>query len=415
MSYPRRGGQSALVTIELINTGSELLLGRTLNTHLQWLGRRFADMGHIVSRQVCVPDTGPAIEQAVRESLTRADLVLVTGGLGPTSDDLTRELIARLLARPLREDPVVLEQLRQFFAQRNRPMPERNRVQALVPEGALVLANPYGTAPGLAMEVRPNPFRENGQASWLMLLPGPPRELRPMFQETVVPLIRRVLPEPGEYVCRTLRTTGVGESALQARIGPLLQPLVAQGLDLGYCAHSGRVDVRLAVQTAAAIDLVRAAEIVAPGTQRASVCGGRRGTGIRHHPAIDGTEGDFGGGGILHRRLSGPSPYQRAGRVSGISGGAGDLQQRGQTKISGGAGDNPAAHGAVSEPVARAMAEGVRTRNHATPALSVTGIAGPGGGTADKPVGTCFWRWPVRFPRWWNAIIIPPTGKRSSK
>jgi len=387
------------VTIELINTGSELLLGRTLNTHLQWLGRRFADMGHIVSRQVCVPDTGPAIEQAVRESLTRADLMLVTGGLGPTSDDITRELIARLLARPLREDPVVLEQLRQFFAQRNRPMPERNRVQALVPEGALVLANPYGTAPGLAMEVRPNPFRENGQASWLMLLPGPPRELRPMFQEIVVPLIRRVLPEPGEYVCRTLRTTGVGESALQARIGPLLQPLVAQGLDLGYCAHSGRVDVRLAVQTAAAIDLVRTAEIVvrrelsahlfAEGDVELESVIIQRLTERKETLAV---AESCTGGCLAHllTNVPGASAVFLAGLVT--------YSNAAKQKFLGVRATTLAAHGAVSEPVARAMAEGVRTRNHATYGLSVTGIAGPGGGTADKPVGTVFLALAGPFP-----------------
>ena len=153
-----RNNPVALI-VEIINTGTELLLGRTLNTHQQWLGSRLASLGYVVSRQVTVPDGGPAIQKAAREALSRADLIIITGGLGPTTDDITRELIAEMLDRPLREDARVWAHIEQFFAFRKRPMPERNRVQALVPEGARVLWNPFGTAPGLAVNVRPNPFR----------------------------------------------------------------------------------------------------------------------------------------------------------------------------------------------------------------------------------------------------------------
>src|SRR5690348_16516901 len=145
--------------IELVNTGSELMLGRVLNTHQQWLCRKLADLGYLVSRQVAVPDTGAAIGAAVSEALARADVVITTGGLGPTSDDLTRDRIAELLGRKLCEDPEILARITQFFESRKRRMPESTRVQALVPEGARVLPNPNGTAPGLAIEVRPNPFR----------------------------------------------------------------------------------------------------------------------------------------------------------------------------------------------------------------------------------------------------------------
>src|SRR5512139_3765866 len=135
------------------------MLGRVLNTHQQWLCRRLADLGYVVARQVAVADTGREITEAVREALTRADLVIATGGLGPTSDDLTRDMVAQLLGRELREDAVVLAHIKSFFERLGRRMPERTRVQALVPAGALVLPNPHGTAPGLAMELRPNPFR----------------------------------------------------------------------------------------------------------------------------------------------------------------------------------------------------------------------------------------------------------------
>src|SRR5689334_12286056 len=205
------------MNIEIVNTGSELMLGRVLNTHQQWLCRRLADLGHVVTRQVAISDTGSDIEQAVREALSRADLVITTGGLGPTSDDLTRDSIATMLGKPLHEDAAVLAHIQELFASRNRRMPEGTRVEALVPDGAVVLANLHGTAPGLAFEVRPNPFQAEGKASWLILLPGPPRELRPMFADSVVPLLQRVLPLKSAFVCRTLRTTGLGESLVQEK------------------------------------------------------------------------------------------------------------------------------------------------------------------------------------------------------
>src|ERR1035437_6297029 len=231
--------------VELINTGSELMLGRVLNTHQQWLCRQLADLGYVVTRQVAVPDTGSDIQQAVREALARADLVIATGGLGPTSDDLTRDMVAQLLGKELREDATVLAHISHIFERLKRPMPAQTRVQALIPEGATVLHNPHGTAPGLAMEVRPTPFRAGGQPSWLIMLPGPPRELRPMFTDTVAPLLPRVLPLASEFVCRPLRTTGIGESVVEEKIDGPLQRWVEAGLDLGYCARPGQVDVRL--------------------------------------------------------------------------------------------------------------------------------------------------------------------------
>src|SRR5215468_4661876 len=159
--------------VEIINTGSELMLGRVLNTHQQWLCRQLADLDYVVSRQVAVADSAEEICQAVREALSRADLVITTGGLGPTSDDLTRNLIAELLRRELHEDPAVLAHIKGFFDMRNRPMPALTHIQALVPEGATVLPNPHGTAPGLVMQVKPNHFRPGGCRALLIMLPGP--------------------------------------------------------------------------------------------------------------------------------------------------------------------------------------------------------------------------------------------------
>lgn len=377
--------------VELINTGSELMLGRVLNTHQQWLCRQLADLGFTVSRQVAVPDTGEDIQRAVRESLTRADLILVTGGLGPTSDDITRELIAQLLNKPLHEDAAIAATIENFFTSRKRPMPVRNRVQALVPEGAMVLENPNGTAPGLAMKADPNPFHAEGKPSWLVMLPGPPRELRPMFTNLVTPLLHRELPLHGEFVCHTLRTTGVGESALAERIEDSLQPFVADGLELGYCAHTWQVDVRLAARGARAARLVAEAEAVVYS---------RLGSFIftdadEHLEAVIvrllterkltlALAESCTGGAIANRltNVPGASAVFLAGLVT--------YSNAAKQKFLGVPAETLAAHGAVSEAVAREMAEGARRQTGTHYAISVTGIAGPDGGSPDKPVGTVF-------------------------
>lgn len=377
--------------IELINTGTELLLGRTANTHQHWLGRRLTDLGYRVARQVTVPDTGPEIEQALREALARADLILVTGGLGPTSDDLTRERVAALLGRPLRLDAEVLAHIERFFALRDRPMPAGNQVQALVPEGARVLWNPLGTAPGLAIEVRPNPFRRDGGASWLVLLPGPPRELQPMFNDTVVPLLRERLPLDEDSFSCTLRTVGVGESLVQARIAEPLRPLVETGLELGYCAQPGQVDVRLAARGPEAARLVHSAEetvrgllgdhiFTAAGEELETVLV-RLLTQRRQTLAL----AESCTGGCLAHRLTnvpGASAVFRAGLVT--------YSNAAKERLLGVRAETLAHHGAVSEAVAREMAEGARRVNETDYAVAVTGIAGPGGGSAAKPVGTVF-------------------------
>ncbi len=379
------------MVVELINTGSELLLGRVLNTHQQWLCRCLADLGCVVTRQVAVADTGRDIEQAVREALSRADLVLTTGGLGPTSDDLTRSSIAQLLGKTLREDAAALEHIQDFYATRNRPMPDRTRVQALVPEGAVALANPHGTAPGLAIEVRPNPFRSEGKASWLIMLPGPPRELRPMFTDSVVPLFQRVLPLVDAFCCRTLRTTGLGESLVQEKLVKPLQSLVSSGLDLGYCARPGQTDVRLSARGAQAEKLVREAEAVVRGLLAPDLVGAddeeletvviRLLSGRKQTLAV---AESCTGGCIAHRLTNVP------GASLVFLGGLVTYSDEAKQKFLGVQAGILARHGAVSEAVAHAMADGAREQFQADYALAVTGIAGPAGGTLEKPIGTVF-------------------------
>ena len=151
--------------VEIVNTGSELMLGRVLNTHQQWLCRRLADLGHVVTRQVAVADRGEEIQNAVRAALSRANLVITTGGLGPTSDDLTRELIAQMLGRELVQRQEVVAHIENFFAKRGRPRPLKTEVETFVPEGALVFLNQTGTAPGLALCVEPGSVEDR---SWKM-------------------------------------------------------------------------------------------------------------------------------------------------------------------------------------------------------------------------------------------------------
>lgn len=379
------------MNIEIINTGSELLLGSALNTHLQWLGRQLADQGYLVSRQVAVADSAPAVDQAVREALSRADCIITTGGLGPTSDDLTRVRIAALLNRPLREDASVLAHLEGSFQARRRPMPRLMRAQALMPEGALVLPNRHGMAPGLVIEVNPNPFRPDRKASWVVMLPGPPRELYSMFTEQVMVWLRQKLPVPRPFVCRTLRSTGIGESMIEETIGEALRPLVSAGLEVGYCARIGEVDVRLGAWGEGAIDLVSRAEEVVRQLIGKHIFG--LGNDILEAVVVDRLAAlrqtlalaeSCTGGYIAHRltNVPGASTVFAAGWVT--------YSNQAKQRFLGVRAETLAVHGAVSEPVAREMAEGARVRGETDYALAVTGVAGPTGGSSAKPVGTVF-------------------------
>ena len=160
----------------------------------------------------------------------------------------------------MREDPQILAALVAFFAQRNRPMPPRTAVQALVPEGAVVLPNAHGTAPGLLFALKPNPYREEARPAWLVMLPGPPRELRPMFLTQVLPRLKEWCPLPVPCGCRTLRTVGIGESQVEQLIAEPLRGFTDRGLELGYCARPGEVDVRLFARGTDADRMIEEAE-----------------------------------------------------------------------------------------------------------------------------------------------------------
>jgi nicotinamide-nucleotide amidase len=375
--------------IEIINTGSELMLGRVLNTHQQWLCRRLADTGYVVTRQVAIDDSGPAIQAAVGEALEKADLVVVTGGLGPTSDDRTRDLVADLLGRPLREDQAITKHIEGFFASRNRPMPPSTRVQAMVPEGAIVLPNGFGTAPGLVMDGPARPGAK--KPALLVMLPGPPRELRPMFLEKALPLIRKRFPLEAAFICHTLRTTGLGESQVEERIAGPLKVLTDRGMELGYCARPGEVDVRFVARGPGAQAIVDDADRIARNLlhERIFATGDESIEEVIVHALAQRTQTvvlaeSCTGGFIAHRltNVPGASAVFLSGLVT--------YSNEAKEKFLGVRRETIATQGAVSEAVAREMAEGARSSAGADYAVSVTGIAGPTGGTAEKPVGTVF-------------------------
>ncbi|HEX7862285.1 MAG TPA: competence/damage-inducible protein A [Verrucomicrobiae bacterium] len=372
--------------IEIINTGSELMLGYVLNTHQQWLCRQLSERGYTVTRQVAVDDTAPAIQSAVRDAISRADLIITTGGLGPTSDDRTRDLIAELLQRPLRQDPEILARIEGFFGKRKRPVPASTRVQAMVPEGAVVLQNENGTAPGLAID-----FQSATGTGLLIMLPGPPRELRPMFLNQALPLVTQRFGPAPDFCCSVLRTVGIGESFLEEKIAPDLGPLIARGLDVGYCARVGEVDLRFVARCPSAEPLVREAEQIAQHHLRSFIYG-REAEGLDAAIVKRLTElnktlalAESCTGGYIANRITnipGASAIFRASLVT--------YSNEAKQTFLGVRPEILAEHGAVSEPVAREMAEGARQRTGADFALAVTGIAGPSGGSPEKPVGTVY-------------------------
>ncbi|MCX7887561.1 MAG: competence/damage-inducible protein A [Verrucomicrobiae bacterium] len=361
------------MNIELITTGSELLLGFVVNTHLNFLARALGPLGLRINRHTTVGDDPAGLRAAIADALSRADILFVTGGLGPTSDDVTREVTAALLGRPLHFDPEVAGAIRERFRRRGVEMPEKNLVQAMVPEGARVLPNRNGTAPGLAIE-------HGGKQ--IFLLPGPPRELEPMFAEFVLPM----LPRAGARACRVYKVALLPESVVEEKVGSKLADMA--DIELGYCARAGEVEVRLMSSSPAV--LVEAdrrirealgAGIFATGEERLEEVVIRLLAKARRTVV---TAESCTGGFVAHRltNVSGASAVFLQGWV--VYSNAAKQRELGVRE------ETLAKHGAVSEAVAREMAEGARRRAGADYAVSATGIAGPTGGTPTKPVGLVF-------------------------
>ncbi len=397
--------QIRAVRIEIINTGTELLLGNTLNTHGAWFGRELFKLGLRISRQTTVPD-GDAIRDSLREALGRADAVIVTGGLGPTSDDLTREIAAEVLGLELITDEAALRSLEGFFAMRGRKMVDANRKQALCPVGADCLPNPNGTAPGIYV-----PPRLNGRSNCaVFLLPGPPRELYPMYHLEVVPRLAALAGIEAFNEALVLKFTGIGESDFHDGIDDLLAAV--PGLEYGYCAHIGEVDLRLigdaeALEAGRKMALERFAENLISddgASMEKTVVRLLKERGMKFATAESCT-----GGLISHRitNVPGASEVFTHGFVT--------YANEAKTSMLGVPPQEIALHGAVSEAVARQMAEGALRASGACIAVSVTGIAGPGGGTEEKPVGTAWLAVAVRGGATGVFSVYHPRNRKDFK
>jgi nicotinamide-nucleotide amidase len=369
------------VKLEVINTGTELLLGQVINTHVAYFGEQLMPLGLRIQRQTCVPDGDP-IAELLREAFPRADVLLITGGLGPTSDDVTREVIAEMLGLELEIDEAIVDHIRAIFKNHGREMPESNKRQAAVPKGAEVLDNPNGTAPGLYFPAAA------GRNPHLFVIPGPPRELKPMFENLIRPrLLEMLAAEHGVApTYRNLRIIGVGESQLAEVVEqPLLE--LDPNIEIGYCARLGEVDVRVV----GPIELLdRAEELVRTHFPNELINTDGRSL---EKTVVDllaergqwiATAESCTGGFIAHSltNVSGSSGVFRQGFIT--------YANEAKTEMLGVSEQLLAEHGAVSEPVARAMAEGALERGKVDHTVAVTGIAGPTGGTPEKPVGTVY-------------------------
>lgn len=366
--------------LEVINTGTELLLGHVINTHVAYFGEQLLPLGLRIQRQTCIPD-GDQICSVLQEAFPRTDVILVTGGLGPTSDDITRELVADLLELPLELNQAVLSHMLALFRKFGREMPESNRRQAMVPRGAVILDNPNGTAPGLYFPAQKSRYPH------LFLLPGPPRELKPLFANLVLPRLRDLAGfAPGSEPCqRTCRILGLGESHVAECVEDPLQAL--GGLEIGYCARLGEVDVRLIGSPAAVAQGVALIRQAFPHHLVSTDGSTIQETVVRllaeHHLWLATAESCTGG--LIADRITdvpGASAVFRQGYVT--------YANEAKTELLGVPGELIQEHGAVSDSVARLMAEGALERAGADHALAVTGIAGPGGGSPEKPAGTVF-------------------------
>jgi nicotinamide-nucleotide amidase len=366
------------VRIELINTGSELLLGFTVNTHLNYIARKLGEIGLRLERQVTVGDVRAEMRAAITGALEQCDVLIITGGLGPTADDVTRDVVAKLLQRKLVRDETVAAQIAERLLKRGVKFPDSIYVQALVPEGARVLPNANGTAPGLAIE-------HDGKL--VVLLPGPPRELKPMFEEFVLPMLRQRCGVRGLFDCRTFKVVGLPESIVEEKVAPALADM--RDIELGYCARPGEVEVRIISNLKSLSDeaekRIRGAlgeDIYAEGKDARLEETVVKMLAAAHKTVV--TAESCTGGMIANRitNVSGSSEVFLNGWVA--------YSNEAKVKQLGVCAESLKKFGAVSEEVAREMAGKARQRSGADYAISATGIAGPTGGTIKKPVGLVF-------------------------
>jgi nicotinamide-nucleotide amidase len=368
----------------ILAVGSEMLTPFRVDTNSLIITERLNQLGYDVRLKAVAADHVDELARLLEGALTWAEVIIVTGGLGPTEDDITREAVARVLHLPLDIDETIVDRIRERFVRRGLTMPEINRRQGMVPRGATVLANPNGTAPGL--------WLEHGRTA-IVLLPGPPREMTPMLDAVVRD---RLAPRAGGggLFRRVLKITGRTESDVDAAAAPVYSKWseAAPPISTTILAALGQIELHLTVKAANAAEADAALDVAQRELE--AVLGiaiyssdGRPLEAVVGHLLRDRSMtiavAESCSGGLLASRLTdvpGSSEYVERGVVC--------YSNRSKTELAGVPAALIAEHGAVSEPVAEAMAIGIRDRAGANVGVGITGIAGPGGGTPDKPVGT---------------------------
>ncbi|MBD2450803.1 competence/damage-inducible protein A [Nostoc sp. FACHB-152] len=371
------------MSAEIICVGTELLLGDILNSNSQFLAQQLAKLGIPHYYQTVVGDNPERLKQVIEIAISRANILIFTGGLGPTPDDLTCETIADFFGAPLVEYPEIIEDIAQKFAQRGRVMTPTNRKQALIPQGAEVLPNPTGTAPGIIWQPRPE--------ITIFTFPGVPSEMHRMWQETAVPFLQSQGWGKEIIYSRSLRFWGIGESALAEKVASyfnLPNPTVAP--------YAGKGEVRLRI-SAKATSEAAAEELIAPIEKQLKEIAGLDCYGADNDTlasvvgqllrsageTVSVAESCTGGGlGQMLTEISGSSDYFWGGVIS--------YDNSAKVRMLGVKPEDLDKFGAVSGIVAEQMALGVKSRLETTWGLSITGIAGPGGGTETKPVGLVY-------------------------
>jgi nicotinamide-nucleotide amidase len=367
---------------EIIAVGSELLTPQNTDTNSLYLTEKLNNLGILVRFKIIVGDSKEDLAAVLRAALERSPLIVLTGGLGPTEDDLTRDVVAAVLGRPLREVVELRRGIQDRFARLGRAMPENNLRQAQVPDGSEWLANPNGTAPGIWIE---------HEGRIVVLLPGPPRELEPLFQASCIPRLERVA-SGARIKSRVYKVVGLPESEVDQLIAPLYRAYEDPATTI--LATPGTIEVHLRARAATDEEAeARLAELgdkieFALGDHVYSTKGESLEEVVGMYLAMRQRTvavAESCTGGLLAERLT---------RISGSSsyfvGGVVCYSNETKVRFVGVPADLIAAHGAVSQPVGQALAEGIRSRTGASIGVGITGIAGPSGGSSDKPVGLVF-------------------------
>ena len=373
------------MVVELISVGTEILLGNIVNTNATYLAEKCALLGCSLYHQTVVGDNEERMEEAIRQAIERADIVILTGGLGPTKDDLTKEVTAKVFSRKLYMDEHSKARIQDYFEKiKSKKVTENNWKQALVPEGAIVIDNLNGTAPGLILE-----DKERGKAA--ILIPGPPNEMKPMFEHDIAPYLNKKQPE-GIY-SHMVKVCGIGESRAETMVADLMD--AQTNPTLAPYAKTGEVHFRV---TARACSEEAAEQLMEPMieemkkrfgdavyTTEENVTLEESVIRLLEEKKMTVTTAESCTGGKLSGRLlnvAGASSVYNEGYIT--------YANASKEKILGVKHETLETYGAVSEQTAAEMALGAAKAAGADAALSVTGIAGPGGGTAEKPVGLVY-------------------------